>query len=1609
MDVQGKSISFYLLRRFSLNNYNVTIEIESPFYLGRYPTNLGELLQNLAKRPNQYGKITINSSWFDISILSSFALSLRSCCLPEPSIHIRFATDQKYSFLWRLGFFSASRIDHNGSAFKVSPDIWGKTPSDLTSRANFSPIIVFNLDKSKDISPENRGYSQIVKETTYSLISELENTHIYPYVVEEDLIQSKEYLHIVLWELIQNVFDHANSGYGAVAAQFICNGNYNSENALKGLKAQHESEEQYCVLPKRKSWLISKRTKDYLLLSCVDMGIGIQDSIRTKKHTAQIISDDKLLEMAFERECSDHDTYNNKYAIHGLHLIKQLVASYDGYLFVQSGNASLEIDALSTSSSMITEQESLPGTIFQLLLPLSAGEPRRFITPIRNIDKNETAHMHNYVMYMTEELRKFSFLLPPPEDKWNYVVDKIVRRVSSVQGPLFLDFVGMPRERQFISLLLLCIRRRKLDYPVVVLNASEELFAAVAGIRIDNKIANPVLEISEINKTLSTEMSRGDTSVLLPLIVVITRLSNDKKRIAVQWLGILSQLSDQEHSILTSLLDELYFAEGELSNDHLEKIAVLNGCKSGTAWKILSNVSRVNPNLLSYNKDTDEWHFTITASGLYYDAIESMSSKLLGAIEKNAKHLKPSEEYLYFLNWRTGCDAYLHNYYQLWNVVSKSEYSKNAGTLLLRLAHDHSEVGAYIPTISGLVSVTSSAGQVAREIARILRVPHWEAASVYDIQTAEWPINFRGDSILIIDDLIDTGTATKSIIDEFSKSRRNAKCIAVLAVLASNEGISARLNIPIPIIQLFKVDLGRPTESEILLAEKEDKILEIDPHTLEPLRRKRFKKNANNKNQSVNRDELLQLAKYKGLRSGHFAYGGHHFYEFFDIVQYMGTHEGFEELSNWLKKSINDWFSSTVLPIGGKSAKVTLIYPYYSPVAAFLHRIGPLLEDMFDFPCNIHVARPYQRSKTRLGYRLNSFEEIGKFAVFLDDGIATGGTLSEIVDAFVALQEKTDNSNDSNSQINDMVLENPQAAILALVVFDRIGMNPRKHLKSVRWYKNGVKFSFLPKHSLNLRSYYSKDCPLCRIKTDAYSLFDAHPHLRKHIEGMVEPLMQLLSPTYLTAVATLSSFNEMGFLNAEDTSNVVHASDAIFSDLASGKEIKNSINDIKKSPMARLEILLNVAMDPILYRSVHDDNFFSNIITQLLWVKEVENNYRCYFLLHIPHFASKVLAMHLLFKHIPEALIKKDEPVTIYNSDRFENVTLTRFFNYYPVTFASIIIAIWTLSKNSDLSKNVTCWVTALKGTPYQYLFASVTITNKQKVAIDYAHMLLCNFVLSYSKHKDSYLQRFFVLKNNIRAEQRNNAFPFHLIKFITNAILVTRNHFQIETELLAELVINDFHTTYKKWYEGDNAAGKKLEKLLVENFISEQTIHEPRLTKVLRQSLLPKTEDVIKLAIKIFEEEIYNEYKTATRNRKENSTFKANINDYIIIDNKALGESAFGNTIFLSQTVAHLLLNARKYGINLELNQNTKINFNIKTEDNAEKHMVVFEVVSPQHISQEEIKRFFYAGGGGGLMTHKAVIESWGGEMGGYPIENDNCAFFVKVENFEMKRSPQK
>lgn len=1602
-------------------------QIHKHVALGEYPdsfANLGTFLSQLPLNTRET-QIEFDPPWIDMTLLCHLAITLRNVNRPQRDVTICFPNHKKLPFLWRCGFLQNAGIEHKHGCFRSFPDVWKHRPEDERERLNYSALLPEDLPPSEPF--ENGGYSPLAGDLCRRLLLQLESTAIWDAVFDSDLLASGEYLSIVLWELIQNSLDHASGNSIAVAGQVFSGNGLGANQAA--LTKQHFLEKRNCKLAQRRSWLSRNDHSQYLLIACVDDGVGIADGMR-RDHGIDEARDATVLEMAFLREYSRRNTVHHRYDVHGLNLIGELISSYGGYLFLQSGNAQLEILDGHISSTELSSVLPLGGTCFQILLPLSAGERRSFGVPSVQTEESQKNRPPSNSIVVAHELRHISFRIPPPKTQWETAVKRIVELANRVDDVCFLDLSAMPRERHFLSLLLQCVRRRRFNHPTIIINSSRELFSAIRGLKLVDD-GDESTALSRIDDDLSSVLTRGDNRLGLPLLLPITRLAPDSRSAAVKWIG-LGGYSLEERERIIVLLDYLFYHSGEILEDELFRQAEKEGVNTDGATTLLRKLARVNPNLLRWNGATRSWRIVVSADDICHESDLSLRRQIEVAMAEVGLAKKDNPNTVYFLNWRADQDAYITNYYNVWNVVADPELAKVAASLLLRHANAVEGIGEKLAEADGVMSVTASAGLIARELARILRIPHWEAASVYDLKESEWVTDFEKGPVIIVDDLIDTGTASRRLISH--AEALNATCIVILSLLASEEGRVSRESLDVPLVKILDVSLGRPKSDLVDRAKNDGVVCEVDPYTLEPFPERRLPTDWN-KTLEDRKREVLELTTSGAIGAGHFVYSGHHYNVFFDIVRMLEQAAIASSTIDWFWTEVNRWYERTTKDAPHLSGKpISIVYPYFSPIAAFLHEIAPLSEDKCVADIQFHVAKPYRRSQDRRGYRLSqlapgSARPVSELVVFVDDGVATGGTLSAIVDEVVEITSARTSGGGTH----------PEAALLALVVFDRIGMTPRKHLRNIEQYRSGLSFQYRPRYSFNLQSFFEQSCPVCQIRSALDRISKQHVGL-SHLSEHFQTIRKLLSPTVITAISTLAPQRQAqltSLLSASDIAAVIHARDLLFSDLPSAADIKSIISDDQQSAAARLEILLTVLKDSYLYRRVRDEDFILETVSRLVLHHNVTTTYRIWFILHLASISSDSsddLARRILTEAIPSAIRKS--PTVAVDDNRLQPVGM--YFDENPECFSAIIGALWMLHERVPFIQNGTPneametrwdfhWSRALSGTEYEYLFASTMSGSKEDVARKYADMLFCNFVTHFAmNHQESYRQRLIELHQCIRDNQRsagkrNAAFPRHLMKYVVDSIRTVKQYYQLSDGLFPDAQLTALLDHHSEWTEG-HSDGAALAELLNNTLvpIAEIDSDDTSIWKLLSE-LTPTARDVIDSAMVVLRRELRELRIKTTRGDGQLPFIEDDVDQLMtairLPDNDLDELYCFGTRDYLVRTVCHLLSNAIEHTPTENDSENLEHNVFVdvrttsipESESTGDRNIdlprtnprIVFSVSSKRTMSNAEISACFRRYGG--LMIQKQIIETWGGRLDGRCIGGDRSEFFLETDLIEV------
>lgn len=649
-----------------------SITIQNDLSLGNYPDSLSTLTRTIIEKTTpahltDHFKLTLCTSWFDFSLLTYLAqlLSLARDRFADFELSLNDPATEKIGFLWRCGFWQYVGANTVGSALICKPDIWRLRPDTSGIPTNFTEIFHLNTKSISDSPIEaartDTGVADFVKRVDDSLRS----TACFPVVRYTDAMQSREYLYLLLWELVHNSFVHSQGQDVAVAAQLFLSPSdiaswqeqtATSNSTVAKLSIQHATEIDHTTLPERTKWLTAHREHSFLLLSCTDCGIGIPESIRNHLSTSRSSSDVDLLLRAFSPWSSSRRYDPNLYDMHGLSQILRVVNEYDGYFFTQSGEAYAEFSQSAPlhSATAIPKHKALSGTLFQILLPLTAApgpRPKVHTSRASRHGRPEAAEPEKRSVVVVGELRRAGLAIPPIEKDWHLAASAVQNAADRIAfDPLYLDLIRIPCDRQFVSYLLRSVRRtRPHSHAVIAINVPQEIFAFSRGMkRIDlNFLEDGNSPWNELDNDLAFALSRGELGCL-PLLLPMVMSAPDDSSSGIVWLG-LGNLSNSKRQIIEAALNHLIALDGEPVT-WAELLDVLNTGIAPTAISLndfamlLEGIVRCNPSL--FDRTRGGCRALVSPFELHRRSVASLETEVRRLTE-SIQHMRPISQQQY--------------------------------------------------------------------------------------------------------------------------------------------------------------------------------------------------------------------------------------------------------------------------------------------------------------------------------------------------------------------------------------------------------------------------------------------------------------------------------------------------------------------------------------------------------------------------------------------------------------------------------------------------------------------------------------------------------------------------------------------------------------------------------------------------------------------------------------------------------------------------------------------------------------------------------------------------------------------------------------------------
>lgn len=1238
------------------------VNLAKPLLLGKEPRDLSVLRSIVTGANADKTDLYVNwpLPWFDLSLLSNLVLQLdhakRSC----RKVHINLGESpsiSRLSFLGQIGFWSVLACNETGSNITCAPvpDVPSDplaTPTDMTNSTRLFTSLLRQ--------PSDRIESSEMGEWIKKFDEDLTKTIAFHGILGSQLAWSREYIYRVLWELVVNSNRHSSEEDGtrsdsdkiAIIGQVFlhqsmlaeCRENLAHqsprvserierrwERIAGSLSKQYELEIQHSTgLPSRREWLRRHANTSFLLLTCVDLGLGIPESLAARGVETEAPEHERL-KLAFD---PDHSLgLSEGLDVHGLAQLAQLVWDYDGYMHFRSGTGSVE--ACRRTDAIANPSVSLGGTLAQVLLPVSPAPShvRRGTSAAVSIERVRSDFRQRQptkpVLVVKDVLANAGIDVRTMKDaESDSAISRLVEEAKELDGEcVYVDVMCVPHDRQFLSMALRRIRyaldargRRGL----IVVNASPGLMEVAGSLtKVDDP---PEGHWARMDARLSSDTTRGmPLNDLLPLLLPVTCCTPPSGRrgsewpVSVKWLGLSSLRADIRDAVIL-LLNHLFDHIGEsVSIGALADLWLSADGSNEARHKMrqtvasqMQSLAHRHPWIVKPHPDDPETFSLRLDPVTVWDQSLGIIEQRVHALRLTAEHKPEEKGRLYRFVWHDKDREFREKYYQAWPVLSQYTNRSDVAELLLRKAH---VMGRSVLDAEAVVAVTPSAGLLAREIARRLGVDLWEVPSIYDIDQAEW-LPKRVGKFVIVDDVYDTGYSTKRLRNCVKGS--GGECIGVLAFFRNSDEAAEQ---SADVIWADQIQLGRVSPEEA----KGKEYYLVDPHTLEPIH---DQDEPQNRCVQENEDRLHMLAKAKAIRSGHFVFGNNHYELYFSLADALQSTESAEKMVAWVQTTL---LTTPVLSNrkSGFGNDIVIVYPYYSPVYLLVDRLRQNWgRELAGHDVHFVVAQPRQLSGGRLGYSIKQWPATTRpaLAVFIDDGIASGETLAGITDA---------------------VLEHGPSGFEIIVIFDRIGLRTRRHMNSVAAYRCGEgmakgrreKLRKIPSHfhafvRAGIRAEKQRDCHQCMVYRDLDRLQDRIPWFA---ESMAATQLKRL---FATQVISASRPSAVDRLSRWDALSVVKFRAKAFSNEVPSGDIAKELVGLRGA--AQLDAAVALLQDQKLYRqTIRDDRAaVSNMLRNVLGDRSLSADARCRFLLQIAYAADEHFAVEFLKDAVPDAVKK---------------------------------------------------------------------------------------------------------------------------------------------------------------------------------------------------------------------------------------------------------------------------------------------------------------------------------------------------------------------------------
>jgi hypoxanthine-guanine phosphoribosyltransferase len=1054
--------------------------------------------------------------------------------------------------------------------------------------------------------------------------------------------------------------------------------------------------------------------------------------------------------------------------------------------------------------------------------------------------------------------------------------------------------------------------------------------------------------LKDLDNDLALAFTRGDKG-RLPLLLPLVLPSSSGRQPSLAWLG-LGMLTASERQLIEFALNHLVSTEGESFEwQQLFSLATSGAVAPtlpfGTFAAVLDSIIRCNRSL--FERTANGCRALIGLHSLEQHSLSSLGlevSKMVPTI-RHGRSLD-DQHFLYSLAWHPHEKRFRKEFYRTWTVLEDGVRRYLSASYLVHKAYH--EVGPDLGTAKAVVSATPSAGLLGRELAAILGIAFYEATSIYDITRKPW-LPFLVGPALVVDDVIDTGTLSMQLISHLKDSCQ-CSCICVLTLLENADAREQRVALPCPLVYGASVRLGIPSPSQIEKAIQTDAYFEVDPHTLEPVparasepeslpREKHF--------EAVELDRLASLANDGGLTFGHFVTGDHHYRIYFSLPDALASDSAQRLLLDWVGAQLSEFVKET------RAKRLSIVYPYYSTIYRLVSRLRLATADFIPTETRVDfiIAKPRQLTGDRRGYQLPRSTESSsidyRHVVFLDDGIATGGTLAATIDELLLTKA---------------------VAIRALILFDRIGQQPRRHLRSIQRYRTrtGTQLSFSLRSfvSPNLRTQYENTCLDCAIVRDLSEKCGNHPGFLGQDHRR---LMSLCERTIVSAERTPVAPR----LNPASLLSVLKFHHAVFSDRPSPHETQRSLEG--RRGLERLECLTTVLTDRKLFHQLTDVAKLRGWIQADLSDAALAPDARARFMLILPHCVDRSFAVSVLTNEVPTAYAK----LATTQTSLPVAAALTMHFDSHLIEFLAIAASLYLTvphshSDEAPLNDCLGAWRkvfgvdTSHPGAPqslYAFHLSTVFVRESELPAKEALH-LIAHFLGSYANHDDSFTTRLSNCRSKINdgfADVAWEYMPADVLTVLIDIVRRVQDHFGKHSFTPQHLLA--LGEANKRWQGAKD--GQDLAVLISEHFLSEEPRSRAATITELLAWIAPRLEYVCKQAIADY-----------TNGSSDAVDIEISLED-------GIGESTriLGNAEFLWRILSNLLRNAHEAFRKRRAFGMTDAALRIEVHVNASPpDRVAIEVRDNVPCQSGELEEFFVALGA--LSVHRMRLEKWDGRL---------------------------